>query len=97
LVVANREYQASIMPKPRGLTAVRPARERDVKAAVADTLVRSGYSALSLVGCEVRGDAIILQGSVPTYYLKQLAQSFAQRVAGAKRVDNRLAVHRHDR
>jgi hypothetical protein len=85
--------------RPREL-AVRPPSERDapdLKAVVAETLDHSGYSALSLVGCEVRGDAIILQGSVPTYYLKQLAQAFAQRVAGAKRVDNRLAVRRHDR
>jgi osmotically-inducible protein OsmY len=85
--------------KPRELTVCPPNERdaRDLKATVAETLDHSGYSALSLVGCEVRGDAIILQGSVPTYYLKQLAQAFALRVAGAKRVDNRLAVRRHDR
>jgi osmotically-inducible protein OsmY len=81
---------------PRELT-VRPPGERDqldLKSAVADTLFHSGYNALSLVGCEVRGDRIILWGSVPTYHLKQLAQAFVQRVAGVKRVDNRLAVRR---
>ena len=70
----------------------RPA--HDLKAAAAASLFDSGYAALNFVGCEVRGDQVILQGSVPTYYLKQLAQAFVQRVAGVGRVENRLAVRK---
>lgn len=67
---------------------------RDLKAAAASSLFQSGYAALTSVGCEVRGDRVILHGSVPTYHLKQLAQAFVQRVAGVTRVENHLAVRR---
>jgi osmotically-inducible protein OsmY len=62
--------------------------QKDVVAA----LVRSGYAALSSIGCEVNGERVILFGAVPTYHLKQLAQVFAQRVDGVGKVVNRIAV-----
>jgi hypothetical protein len=69
---------------------VLPARslQKDVVAA----LVRSGYAALSSVGCEVSDERVVLFGAVPTYHLKQLAQVFAQRVDGVGKVVNRIAV-----
>jgi osmotically-inducible protein OsmY len=69
-------------------------RQDRLRAAVAASLDGSGYAALSWIGCEVSGDRVILQGSVPTFHLKQLAQVFAQRVAEGARVDNRLSVRR---
>jgi osmotically-inducible protein OsmY len=65
-----------------------------VAAAAAASLQDSGYAALSLVGCRAHGDRVVLDGSVPTYHLKQLAQTVVQRVAGVGRVDNQLAVRR---
>ena len=50
-------------------------------------------TALSLVGCDVDRDRVILSGSVPSYHMKQLAQVFALRVEGVDRIDNRLEVH----
>jgi hypothetical protein len=73
--------------------SVDPDANRLAAAAVA-SLRNSGYAALAFVGCRVQADRIILDGSVPTYYLKQLAQAFVQRVAGMRRIDNRLAVRR---
>jgi osmotically-inducible protein OsmY len=61
-------------------------------AAAAGSLQESGYPALCFVGCQAHGDQIILDGSVPNYHLKQLAQAVVQRVAGVRCVDNRLAV-----
>ncbi|HYO24454.1 MAG TPA: BON domain-containing protein [Lacipirellulaceae bacterium] len=66
----------------------------ELRDAVAASLIRSGYAALSFVGCDVRGAKVVLQGSVPSYHLKQMAQAAAQRVAGVARVENRLAVRR---
>lgn len=63
-------------------------------AAVTASLAASGYSALGCVECQVRDDAVVLEGSVPSYHLKQLAQTFAQRVAGVGLIVNRLAVTR---
>lgn len=79
------------------LNALRPervTRSQEIKTRVLAALVRSGYSALTWVGCDVRGDQVILQGSVPSYHLKQLAQVFAQRVDGVERIQNCLEVSR---
>lgn len=66
--------------------------ERELQL-VADAALRgSGYPALSFIGCEVRDGEIILEGRVPTFHLKQLAQAVIQQVVGAVRLDNRLAV-----
>jgi osmotically-inducible protein OsmY len=70
------------------------AESNPVAAAAAASLQGSGYAALAFVGCRAHGDRVVLDGSVPTYHLKQLAQTVVQRVAGVGRVDNRLAVRR---
>jgi osmotically-inducible protein OsmY len=62
--------------------------------AVTASLTDSGYVDLICVECKVRDDEVVLEGSVPSYHLKQLAQTFAQRVAGVGRIVNRLAVSR---
>jgi osmotically-inducible protein OsmY len=62
--------------------------------AAAASLHQSGYAALAFVACHVQGDAIVLDGSVPTYHLKQLAQAIVRRVDGVRRIDNRLEVRR---
>lgn len=72
----------------------RMTRSQELKARVVAALMRSGYSALAWVGCDVRGDQVILRGSVPSYHLKQLAQVFAQRVDGVERIQNCLEVSR---
>ena len=67
---------------------------RSLAELAAASLIESGYAALSAVDCRSAGDAIILQGAVPTYHLKQLAQVFVQRVNGVGRVINCLDVRR---
>ena len=46
------------------------------------------------VTCEFYEGAIILRGHLPTYYLKQMAQTLAAQVAGVQQVDNRIEVSR---
>ncbi len=70
------------------------ASSSSLQAAVVHSLFDSGYAALSFVSCEVAGDRVVLQGDVPTWHLKQLAQAVVKRVAGVGCVDNRLAVRR---
>lgn len=46
------------------------------------------------VTCEQEGDTIFLQGIVPSYYLKQIAQTVASEVDGVDRLVNELDVSR---
>lgn len=62
--------------------------------AVVAELADSGYAALCCVECQVRDDSVVLEGSVPSYHLKQMAQTLARRVAGVGRIVNLLAVSR---
>ena len=69
----------------------------ELRREVLESLFSSGYAALHFVGCEVSGNRVILDGVVPSYHLKQLAQEFAQRVEGVGRIENRLEVKRRSR
>jgi hypothetical protein len=62
-------------------------------AAVLAALRGSGYRVLRDVRCEVRGRSVVLSGVVPSYYLKQVAQSLALRVAQGQEVLNAVEVH----
>ena len=46
---------------------------------------RAGYLALRDVACDVRAGTVRLQGHLPTYYLKQVAQQVAGEVEGVLR------------
>lgn len=59
---------------------------------VAARLRRSGYPFLWGVTCTFSAGEVVLSGTVPTFYLKQVAQELARHTAGVFRVDNRLQV-----
>lgn len=52
----------------------------------------SSHLFLRHVACRLEGDAICLEGKVPSFYLKQTAQSLLQSMDGVDRVVNRLEV-----
>ena len=56
------------------------------------TLRRSAYFELHGVACDFSGGILTLRGHVPTYHLKQLAQSCVADVPGVVEVHNRLEV-----
>src|SRR5437764_12941686 len=53
---------------------------------------RSGYLALRDVTCVARDGVVHLHGCLPTYYLKQVAQSVASEIEGVLRVSNHIEV-----
>lgn len=55
-------------------------------------LAATGYAALQNVHCEAQEDLLILSGTVPSYYLKQVAQTVAGNMEGINRIENRLEV-----
>ena len=56
------------------------------------TLRRSSYFELREVSCDFSGGVLTLQGRVPSYHLKQLAQASVANVPGVVEVRNRVEV-----
>jgi osmotically-inducible protein OsmY len=54
----------------------------------------TGYPPLRAVEVSVCGQLVILQGRVPSYYMKQLAQAVAMGVAGVRELRNDVQVVR---
>ena len=50
------------------------------------------HRALRQVACECAGDVLYLQGRVPNFYCKQLAQEAVVRLPGVARVVNQIEV-----
>jgi hypothetical protein len=55
-------------------------------------LRRSAYFELRDVSCDFRGGTLTLRGRLPSYHLKQLAQTAVAEVPGVVDVDNRVEV-----
>lgn len=68
----------------------------EMDAAIADAaesrLRGSSYSAVRHVKCEFHEGTLTLHGSVPSYYLKQIAQTLVCGTAGVAQVRNWLHV-----
>ncbi len=67
----------------------RPAPLRD---AVITALRGSGYRLLGNLECEVHEGRVTLKGIVPSFYLKQVAQTIAMRIEQVREVHNGIAV-----
>jgi hypothetical protein len=61
-------------------------------AAAVAQLRSSGHRPLSSLRCEVRHGVIFLSGVLPTYYLKQMAQSLLLRLEQVRGVRNLVEV-----
>jgi hypothetical protein len=59
-----------------------------------DAIRRSPIPALRGISVEESESRIILRGSVPSYYLKQLAQETVMPVLSGRELSNRLTVER---
>lgn len=57
-------------------------------------LATSGHRSLRYLQVFCNNGRVTLEGQVPTYYLKQLAQTLVQRVEGVRDVDNDVCVER---
>ena len=66
--------------------------DHGLRVAAQQVLQSSGYAALRRLRCEVRGAVVIVHGVLPSYYLKQVAQSVLQRLDGIRSVRNLVEV-----
>lgn len=53
----------------------------------------SGYRVLSRVRCRFEAGILTLSGRVPSFYMKQVAQTLVMSLHSVQKVDNRLDVH----
>ena len=67
-------------------------RRTSLSLEVEGRLRRSGYLALHDVSCDVRAGVARLQGRLPSFYLKQIAQELARNVAGVRVIINQIEV-----
>jgi len=76
--------------------ALLPASERGTDSLLRDAVIqglrRSGYRALSDVTCDVTDGVVSLSGVVPTFFMKQIAQTIILRMGTVERLANQLEV-----
>jgi CheY-like chemotaxis protein len=79
-------------PAPGMMTFGRTASAPGVAERAEGRLRRNAYLALKNITCECRDGVLTLRGSLPTWYLKQVAQATVAGVEGVGRVENRIEV-----
>lgn len=65
-----------------------PTKHQHIRTALAT----SGYRPLSRIECDVTESSVVLSGSLPTFFLKQLAQEIVLRLEGIDDVKNCVVV-----
>lgn len=70
----------------------RPVRSSGVVEGAENRLRSNSYLALKNVSCEYREGVLTLRGCVPSYYLKQMAQTAVARLDGVDRIINEIVV-----
>jgi len=65
---------------------------RQIVEAVMCRLQKCGYPALGTIRVDFHEGVLVLRGHLPSYYLKQVAQTVVARVEGVQQVDNRVQV-----
>jgi osmotically-inducible protein OsmY len=81
---------AVVPPETLALCAEDAALRRSVRQA----LQACGYAALGSVRIEVSTGTVILRGNLPTFHLKQVAQTLTRQVPGVGTVENAITVTR---
>ncbi len=64
----------------------------DTSQEIQRAITQSGYNALRTVRCRLDDGIVELQGDVPSFYLKQMAQYAVQCVRGVREIRNCLKV-----
>jgi len=81
---ANREGEFAVLP--------RPALAPEVAERAESQLRRNSYVALKNISCAYQEGVLTLRGCLPSYYLKQVAQTTVSRLPGVERIVNQIEV-----
>jgi BON domain-containing protein len=77
---------------PSGSPALNRSRCHEVGQFLGERLQSAGYLALRNVSCKVHEGVVHLHGRVPSYYLKQVAQTVISDVEGIYGIVNHIEV-----
>jgi osmotically-inducible protein OsmY len=69
-----------------------PALEPSLADRVDQAIQTSPYVNARMLRFETDGKRVVLQGSVSSYFHKQMAQEAVRKVAGVEQIENRLEV-----
>lgn len=86
--MSHDQQAAAVLTSPNPFAAL----FREIADVAQATLRRSAYFELRDLSCDFSGGILTLHGSVPTYYLKQIAQASVIDVPGVVEVHNRVEV-----
>jgi osmotically-inducible protein OsmY len=75
-----------------GIEVDLPAETSNRTELAENLLHHSQHLALRRVWCEMAGDALVLHGSLPSYFLKQMAQSTVAQADGVQQIVNEIEV-----
>jgi hypothetical protein len=64
----------------------------DVQEHARNLLLQTPYHVLRRVSCEYHAGELILRGELPSYFLKQMAQTAVANLPGVERVVNHIDV-----
>jgi osmotically-inducible protein OsmY len=73
-------------------TVSRPAPPQRVLEGAENCLRSNSYLALKNITCVYHEGVLTLRGCLPSYYLKQIAQTAVSRISGVDRVVNEIEV-----
>ena len=68
------------------------ALNQHIEEQVYERLQKNSYLALRYLKCTCEDGVVTIQGRVPSYYLKQLAQTVVGQVEGVEKVVNQVEV-----
>lgn len=73
-------------------TTPRPVMSQQIIEGAENCLRHNSYLALKNVRCDYHEGVLTLRGCLPTYYLKQIAQTTVARLEGVQRIVNQIEV-----
>lgn len=91
-VVISVGASSSGETRPVWSSRVSTASTQPLCSAISESLYETGYLHLSQIRIATRGNQVYLFGKVPSYYLKQVAQTATLTVPGVESVQNDLVV-----
>lgn len=70
-----------------------PATERESPGEMARKILESSaYHSIRKLSCTFRNGELTLSGELPSYHLKQVAQTAVQGIKGIHKIDNQIEV-----
>jgi hypothetical protein len=82
----------SLREDRQNVITVPPAQHLGIRELAEHQLRANSHLALRSLSCETHEGVLFLRGSLPTYYLKQLAQTLVADVPGVRAIVNEIDV-----